>query len=137
MRRSARSARVCVPAAVLCLLLSSCGGGGGGGATGSVSATSPSNALPSGNSTVGVGWNAPSQRENGDTLSAVEIGGYRVYYGTASRFYIANVKVTGASSTNVTVDGLRAGEKYYFAVAAYDNQGLQSALSREVTVVPN
>ncbi len=57
--------------------------------------------------------------------------GYDVYYGPASRYYSNAVSVGPA--TNATVSGLREGVTYFFAVAAYTWEGLQSDYSAEVS----
>ncbi len=60
-----------------------------------------------------------------------DLGGYRVYSGTASRTY-PNISNVG-NSTNCTISGLTAGSTYYFAVTAYDNAGNEGGYSNEVT----
>ena len=59
------------------------------------------------------------------------IGGYRLYYGGASRTY-TNM-VDAGSSTSATVTGLTAGATYFFAVTAYDLLGLESVFSGEIS----
>jgi len=56
--------------------------------------------------------------------------GYHVYYGPSSCVYTNEVVV--GDVTNATVQGLLSGSKYYFAVTAYDNLGLESLPSNEV-----
>lgn len=58
------------------------------------------------------------------------IAGYRLYDGTASRTY-TNVIDVGNATTN-TVSGLISGVTYFFAVTAYDTNGLESDYSAEV-----
>jgi chitinase len=65
-----------------------------------------------------------------DRNSESNIAGYRLYYGTASRNYTANLDVGNTTQHKVT--GLAAGATYYFAVTAYDTSGTQSAYSAEV-----
>jgi chitinase len=59
-----------------------------------------------------------------------DIAGYRLYYGTASRNYTANLDV--GNTDQHTVTGLVAGTTYYFAATAYDISGAESAYSAEV-----
>src|SRR5437867_4474089 len=59
------------------------------------------------------------------------IAGYNVYYGVASRTYTNKVNVGNA--TNATVSGLIEGTTYYFAVTAYDSNGLESDYSNEMS----
>jgi fibronectin type III domain protein len=57
--------------------------------------------------------------------------GYFIYYGTSSRLYTARVD-TGAA-TSFPVIGLLDNTKYYFAVRAYDANGVLSDYSAEVS----
>jgi len=60
-----------------------------------------------------------------------DIGGYIVYYGSASRNY-TNAVNAGNVTTN-TVRGLVDGAPYFFAVTAYNTNGLESDFSDEVS----
>jgi hypothetical protein len=60
--------------------------------------------------------------------------GYHLYYGTASRNYTSNIVL--GNVTNIVVSGLSGGN-YYFAIAAYDANGLESALSPEISYQQN
>jgi len=62
------------------------------------------------------------------------VTGYRVYYGGVSGIYTNSV-VVGNVTTN-TVPGLSLGVTYFFAVAAIDAGGLESAFSNEISFVP-
>jgi Fibronectin type III domain len=66
--------------------------------------------------------------------SSDEVAGYRVYFGTESRNYSGSVTVGNATSG--TVPGLVNGVAYFFAVTAYDADGLESGFSAEVSFVP-
>jgi Fibronectin type III domain len=61
--------------------------------------------------------------------------GYLVYYGTSSGNYITAVLVPSKTATNVTINGLTTGGKYFFAAAAYDASSNISALSPEISGV--
>ncbi|MGD0887035.1 MAG: fibronectin type III domain-containing protein [Thermodesulfovibrionales bacterium] len=74
-------------------------------------------------------WNPPTTNTDGTPLT--DLAGYIVYYGTASRNYPQNVPV--GIVTTYTVSNLTDGLTYYFAVAAYDTAGNQSAYSNEVS----
>lgn len=58
------------------------------------------------------------------------IAGYRLYYGEASGVYSSRIDVGPA--TIASVSGLSAGVSYYFAVTAYDTNGLESGFSSEI-----
>ena len=60
------------------------------------------------------------------------LGGYKLYYGTASGNYSSNVDV--GNKTAYTVANLQDGAKYYFAVKAYDTtKTVESGFSNEVS----
>lgn len=77
-----------------------------------------------------------SQAEQSVTLAwdqnpETDIGGYIVYYGVSSRNYTNAVNV-GNVTTN-TVASLVDGVTYFFAVTAYNTNGLESDFSDEVS----
>jgi hypothetical protein len=57
--------------------------------------------------------------------------GYRLYLGSASQVY-TNVTDVGGLTT-ITILNLVPGATYYFAVTAYDNTGLESEFSGEIS----
>lgn len=59
-----------------------------------------------------------------------DIAGYRLYYGTISHSYPLYVET---SATTATVSNLMEGATFFFAVTAYNNAGLESAFSSEVS----
>jgi hypothetical protein len=68
-----------------------------------------------------------------DSVSAPNLAGYRVYYGTSSRSYLQS-QGQGLSVGNVTtyqILGLSNGTRYYFAVTAVDSLGNESPYSNE------
>jgi hypothetical protein len=67
-----------------------------------------------------------------DANTEPDVIGYRVYYGTQSRVYSAQVDV--GNRTSYAIAGLDDSRDYYFAVQAYASSGLSSALSAEITL---
>ena len=63
-----------------------------------------------------------------------DLAGYILYYGTASRNYQYDIDI--GDQTSCTISGLVEGKQYFFSVTAYDQEGNESAFSREV-VYPN
>ena len=64
--------------------------------------------------------------------TAANVGGYKVYYGTSSGVYTANVDA--GNNTSYQVSGLQQATPYYFAVTAYDStQTVESSPSAEIT----
>ena len=59
-----------------------------------------------------------------------DIAGYIVYWGNGSRNYERSFNV--ANNTQYTINGLQELQTYYFAVRAYNADGLQSTYSEEV-----
>ncbi len=76
--------------------------------------------VPSATSVV-LSWNA---RPSPSTM------GYVLYYGTSPGEYLD--AIDAASSTNAFVPGLAEGSTYYFAVAAYDENLVETSLSEEL-----
>ncbi|HRC73232.1 MAG TPA: fibronectin type III domain-containing protein [Candidatus Competibacter sp.] len=71
---------------------------------------------------VTLAWDANTERN---------VGGYRIYYGPASRAYTSTVDV--GNQTTYTVLDLEDGKPYYFAVTAYNTrQTFESGFSNEV-----
>jgi hypothetical protein len=74
------------------------------------------------------------------------VGGYLVYYGTASGEYFGDLTSAGSpvdagNRTSFRLEGLKNGTLYYFAVAAYNTEpGRQvvepGAFSRETAARP-
>lgn len=82
-----------------------------------------------------VSWVAPTTRANGDPLQLSEIGGYRIYYGSASDSLDQVIEISDPSVTEYVVNQLVPSDTYYFAVTAYDTEGIESALSEVVSKV--
>jgi hypothetical protein len=81
-------------------------------------------------SNVTLSWQAPTQNSDGSTL--VDLKGYKVHYGAASKTYSDTIQVANPGLTSYVVQNLAAG-KYYFAVTSYNSAGQESTLSSEVS----
>ena len=117
--------------AVVAVLLSGCGGGSTSGLTSTGSSSSsgsgsspPTTAKSTGSATLS--WSAPTTNSNGTALT--DLAGYHIHYGTNSGSLTNVIDVSTAGSSSYTVTGLTTGT-WYFAVSAYTNSGLESALS--------
>lgn len=62
-----------------------------------------------------------------------DVAGYRLFYGRESGVYTNQVDVPGPMAV---ASDLSEGETYYFAVLAYNNEGLESELSTEISYSP-
>src|SRR5262245_2386425 len=67
-----------------------------------------------------------------DASSASNIGGYKVYYGTAPRQYTSPTNVGNVTTYRLT--GLDPGT-YYIAITAYDASGVEGPYSSELVAV--
>lgn len=67
--------------------------------------------------------------------SEPDLSGYRVYYGTAPGEYAQSFGqgINVGKQTSYVVSDLASGQKYYFAVTAYDTSGNESDYSNEVS----
>jgi hypothetical protein len=111
---------------VLASALVACGGGAGSG-TADMAAQPP----PPGPSATGTATLAWSES------SAAGVARYRVYYGVASGSYL-QTKGSGLDAGRVAmhvVNGLDTGQRYFFAVTAFDAQGNESDFSAEASKV--
>jgi hypothetical protein len=75
-------------------------------------------------------WVPPTQNSDGSPIS--NLAGYKIHYGTRTSDYTQTVSVENAGLTRLVVDNLPSGT-YYFAITAYNAQGLESPLSGEIT----
>jgi hypothetical protein len=66
-----------------------------------------------------------------DPNPSPEVAGYRLYEGLVSGVYTTVIDV--GDSTSVTASNLICGATYYFAVTDYDNNGLESPFSSEIS----
>jgi len=103
-------------------LLTACGGGGGGTSSDSRDTTA-GHALLS--------WVAPTTRSDGSYLPITDLQGYRIYYGTSASDLSMLIDLNDDSVTEFDVNSLPSGN-YYFAVSAYDTDGVESGLSNVI-----
>lgn len=81
-----------------------------------------------------VSWQIPSERENGEALALVDIGGYEIAYRSTDLSVFQSVVVNSAELTEYQLTNLHAGE-YEFTIAAFDRDGLYSDFSEPTIVV--
>jgi hypothetical protein len=84
-------------------------------------------ALATGSATLS--WTPPTQNTDGSPL--VDLAGYKVYWGTASKSYGSSVRLANAGLSSYVVEGLASGTTYYFAVTALNSSGAESQVSNE------
>lgn len=82
----------------------------------------------------GVGAYAGQVNLAWDANTQSTLGGYKLYYGTTSGSYSANIDI--GNKTSYTVPNLTDGTQYFFAVKAYDTaKATESGFSNEVSSV--
>ncbi len=74
-------------------------------------------------------WTAPTARTDGTPLT--NLAGYTVFYGRMSGIYDYRIDISNPGILAYVVENLVSGD-WYFALAAYDSQGLESDRSNEV-----
>ncbi len=123
-------------------MVAACGGGGGGTTAGSVgpvigSPTPTPNPTPTPTPAptpvtgyADLTWTAPTQNEDGSSLT--NLAGYKVRYGQSTAALTQFVDIASPSTTSTHIDGLSTGT-WYFTVSSYTNTGVESAPAGPVT----
>lgn len=75
-------------------------------------------------------WEAPTTRTDGSPLS--DLAGYRILYGRMSETYDYTIEVDNPGVSTYVVENLVPGT-WYFALQAYDADGVESDPSNEVS----
>jgi hypothetical protein len=126
-------------ALVLSVMITGCNGSGGQGAV-SLASPGTDNGLPepgSGTDDPGAGsgalptalaWDAPATNSDGSALT--NLAGYKIHYGPSSGNYTGVLDV--GLTTSYSLSELPAGT-YYFTVTAYNQSGIESERSNEVS----
>ena len=81
------------------------------------------------NGSVSLSWNPPTARVDGSPLT--NLAGYKIYYGRMSGIYDYEIDLDNPGVSTYVVEGLVSGD-WFFALAAYDREGLESERSNEV-----
>jgi hypothetical protein len=77
-------------------------------------------------------WQAPVTRTDGTPLSLADIKGYRIHYGPTAGNYNSHLELDDGTAQQVTLTGIPPGT-YYLVMTTYDDTGLESGYSAEVT----
>ena len=82
----------------------------------------PAAAAP-GTGSATLSWTPPT--ENTDGTPVTDLAGYHIFYGTSANAMTTTITVADAAETSYVVGGLAPGT-YYFAVVAYNSDGMES-----------
>jgi len=82
------------------------------------------------NGSATLSWQPPEQRTDGSQLT--NLAGYRIRYGTATGSYTNVITLTNPGLTSYVIENLPPAT-YYFVMAAFDNQGAESANTSPVS----
>lgn len=83
--------------------------------------------------TLSLNWTPPSTRSDGTPIALSDIGGYRIYYGSAHASYGNQLTIMGNTTTSVTLSSLVSGNTYYLVMTTVDASGLESGYSPEIS----
>jgi hypothetical protein len=105
----------------LSLLVQGCGGGGGSSGSGTLNPILY-------NAYTDLSWIPPKTRIDGSYLLSSSIAGYKVYYGNDSDnlALLVDIQESGLDEYRV---GVPDPGNYFFAISAYDTQGIEGELS--------
>ena len=106
-----------------------------GTSTGSTSSGSTDSTPPTAHAdSVTINWVPPTENTNGTPLT--NLAGYNIHYGTSSGSLTKTLSISNPGIATYVVSDLSPG-KYYFAVAAVNSAGAESALSAQVSATVN
>jgi hypothetical protein len=112
-------------------LLAACVGGRSSDST-TDTTVSPTSDTVSVQQKVDLSWVAPNTRTDGSYLDPNDLVGYKIYYGTSPDQLALYEEIVGVSDTATSITISTPGI-YYFAVTAYDADGLESSFSEIVS----
>ena len=81
--------------------------------------------------TATLSWTAPALNTNGS--AATDLAGYHIYYGSTQTALNQVIAVAGAGAVSYTISNLAPGT-WYFAIAAFNTEKVESGLSAVVPV---
>jgi len=81
-----------------------------------------------------VSWQPPTQNDDGSALT--NLAGYRILYGTSSGALNQSIQLTNPGLTSYVVDNLAQGT-WFFAMKAYNSNGIESILTNVVSKTVN
>jgi len=76
-------------------------------------------------------WVIPTERV--DDTPLLNLAGFTLYYGIAPGLYTEEIVVDNPSINTYLIQNLDSDSTFYFAMTAYDANGIESAFSNEVS----
>lgn len=92
----------------------------------------PAAPVSSGPDNAQISWDAPTERMSGTPINLDEVGGFFLYYGTDPNNLNVKLKLPDRHAVSYLINGLVSNTDYYFAVSAYDTDGVESGRSNVV-----
>ncbi len=86
--------------------------------------------VQAGNGSATLSWIPPTTRSDGSPL--VNLAGFNVFYGRTSGSYSKRIKLNNPGLTAYVIGNLASGS-WYFAMTAFDGQGVESSRSAEAS----
>ena len=80
-----------------------------------------------------IGWIAPTEREDATAISLSELGGFKIYYGTAPDMYNDSISINDNTATTYALL-VPNGFTYHIVVTAIDTEGRESLYSPAIAV---
>lgn len=123
---SANTGRLTAPKSIFTL---TCTGPGGSSTASTAVTIVASNPEQQPTRSVTLSWVTPTINADGTPLT--DLAGFYVRYGTSSGNYSSSIRINDPNIGNYLVQGLAAGQTYYFTVAAFDTTGNTGANATE------
>ncbi len=86
-----------------------------------------------GTESVSLRWLPPTTRSDGSFLPANELAGFRIYMGKSKDNLAPIVDLINDNNNEHVVENLSQGS-YYFAISAYDSEGMESSMSQAILI---
>ena len=81
---------------------------------------------------VTISWLPPDTNDNGSALT--DLAGYRIHYGVNSTALTTQIDIPTSGLTDYVIENLILGATYYFAISAYNSEGVESNYSPVISV---
>ena len=104
------------------------------GAGGTVADTINVTVVLSNSGTALLSWTPPTENTDGSPLT--DLAGYKIHYGTSPGSYNNTVTINNPGLTSYLIENL-ASSDWYFVMKSFNNSGIESSFSTEVSKTIN